>query len=231
MEKPENLWKPDILFEDNHLIIVNKKPSEIVQADKTGDQPLSEYIKQYLKIKYEKQGNVFLGVIHRIDRPVSGIVIFAKTGKALERMNKILHDRKINKIYWAVVKNKPDEINGHLVHYLQKDRQKNKVRIFNNERQGALKAELNYWYVKSSNHYHLLKVELLTGRPHQIRAQLAFIGCPIKGDLKYGFPRSNEDASIHLHARKVVFVHPVNNKEIEIVARPPDESLWNFFQS
>ncbi|MFC1733364.1 RluA family pseudouridine synthase [candidate division KSB1 bacterium] len=231
MERKENSWKPEILYEDNHLIIINKKPSEIVQADKTGDQPLSEKIKQFLKEKYNKPGNVFLGVVHRIDRPVSGIVIFAKTGKALERMNRILHDREIEKIYWAIVKNKPENDFGTLVHYLIKDQEKNKVRIYKTNRQNALKAELNYKYLNSSTRYHLLEVELLTGRPHQIRAQLSAIGCPIKGDLKYGYSRSNENASIHLHARKVVFVHPVSKQKLEIIANPPDDLLWNFFQS
>ena len=218
-----------VLHEDNHILIINKKPSEIVQGDKTGDIPLSEKIKEYLKIKYNKQGNIFVGVIHRVDRPVSGCLIFAKTDKALTRMNKLIHDRKIKKIYWAVVKNKPPKDSDRLVNYLSKNEKQNKSYSVKAEAKGAQKAELEYNVIAKSDNYYLLEVELFTGRHHQIRAQLAEIGCPIKGDLKYGFPRPNHDASIHLHARKVEFEHPVSKKIIKIEAPLPNETIWNYF--
>jgi len=218
-----------VLYEDNHLIIINKKSSEIVQGDKTGDPPLSEKIKEYLKIKYNKPGNVFVGVVHRVDRPVSGCVIFAKTDKALSRMNKLIQERQIKKIYWAVVKNKPSKESDRLVHYLRKNEKQNKSYSVNAEVKGALKAELEYTVIAKSDNYFLLEVELFTGRHHQIRAQLAEIGCPIKGDLKYGFPRSNQDASIHLHARKIEFIHPVSKEKIKIIASLPEEVVWNYF--
>jgi len=207
-----------ILFEDNHLIVVNKLPSEIVQGDKTGDEPLSEALKQYLKEKYHKPGNVFLGVVHRLDRPVSGVVVFAKTGKALSRMNELVKLRDMQKIYWAVVKNRPPQTMGKLVHYLVRNQQKNKSF-----------AVLSYRLLASGERYHLLEIDLHTGRHHQIRAQLAAIGCPVKGDLKYGFSRSNPDASISLHARKVSFVHPVKKEKLEITADPPHDALWDYF--
>ena len=218
-----------VLHEDNHILIINKKPSEIVQGDKTGDIPLSEKIKEYLKIKYNKQGNIFVGVIHRVDRPVSGCLIFAKTDKALTRMNKLIHDRKIKKIYWAVVKNKPPKDSDRLVNYLSKNEKQNKSYSVKAEAKGAQKAELEYNVIAKSDNYYLLEVELFTGRHHQIRAQLAEIGCPIKGDLKYGFPRPNTDASIHLHARKVEFEHPVSKEIIKIEAPLPNETIWNYF--
>lgn len=219
----------DILYEDNHLIAVNKKPSEIVQGDKTGDEPLSEKVKEYLRKKYNKSGNVFCGVTHRIDRPVSGVVIFAKTSKALTRLNEIFRDKKIKKTYWAVVKNKPNSEVGHLIHYLKKNQQKNMSRAFDKETEGALKAELDYKIIFSSDNCYLLEINPQTGRHHQIRVQLSAIGCPIKGDVKYGFRRTNEDASIHLHARKTEFIHPVSKSPVVIKANPPDEVLWNFF--
>jgi 23S rRNA pseudouridine1911/1915/1917 synthase len=200
-----------------------------VQGDKTADEPLSEIIKKYIKKKYNKPGDVFLGVVHRIDRPVSGVVIFARTSKALSRLNEMLKNREIKKIYWAVVKDRPAEITGHLTHYLFRDQEKNKSFIVSEKRKDAKKAELIYRLLKSSDKYHLLEVELLTGRHHQIRAQLAHIGCPIKGDLKYGFPRSNPDASIHLHARRVDFIHPVNGERMKIEADPPKDPLWDYF--
>jgi len=220
-----------VLFEDNHIIAVNKRPSEIVQGDKTGDMPLSERVKLYIKKKYNKPGDVFLGVVHRIDRPVSGVVLFARTSKALTRINQILHDRTIKKRYWAIVKNKPKEQTALLVHYLKKDEQKNKSFPFPDDRKGAQRAELTYTIVGHTDHYSMLEIELHTGRHHQIRAQLAAIGCPIKGDLKYGFTRSNSDASIHLHARSVEFVHPVTKNLLLIVAPPPKDSLWQVFEN
>ena len=219
-----------VLYEDNHLIIINKYPSQIVQGDKTGDEPLSEQIKKYLKRKYNKPGNVFCGVVHRLDRPVSGALIFARTSKALARMNELIKNRGIKKIYWAVVKNPPPDQNGHLIHYIYRDQKKNKSFIVSENKKGAKRAELIYTYLQSSDKYHLLEIELLTGRHHQIRAQLAHIGCPIKGDVKYGFPRTNSDASIHLHARRIEFLHPVKKDKIIIEASLPDDALWNCFR-
>lgn len=219
----------EVLYEDNHLIAINKKPSEIVQGDKTGDVPLSEKVKRYLKEKYNKPGNVFCGVVHRIDRPVSGVVLFAKTGKALARLNEMFRDKEVKKTYWAVVKNKPAEETGHLVHWIKKNQQKNISRVLHKETAGALKAELDYKILVSSDNYHLLEINPLTGRHHQIRVQLSAIGCPIKGDVKYGYKRSNEDASIHLHAYKVEFIHPVKDEPVTIIANPPGEILWNVF--
>ncbi len=219
----------DILYEDNHLIAVNKKPSEIVQGDKTGDVPLSENVKEYIRKKYGKPGEAFLGTVHRIDRPVSGVVVFAKTGKALARMNELFRTREVKKTYWAVVKDRPKEEKGHLVHYLKKNEAKNMSKAFDKEVAGALKSELDYTLLCSSENYHLLEVNPLTGRHHQIRAQLSAIGCPIKGDIKYGSRRTNKDASIHLHARQVEFIHPVKKEAVLITAPPPDEVLWNDF--
>lgn len=219
----------EVLYEDNHLIVINKRPSEIVQGDKTGDTPLSDKVKQYIKEKYDKPGEAYLGVAHRIDRPVSGVVVFARTSKALARINEMFRDKEIKKTYWAVVKNKPASESGHLVHYLIKNEQKNMSRAYDKETNNALKAELDYKVIYSSDNYHLLEINPLTGRHHQIRVQLAAIGSPIKGDFKYGFKRGNEDASIHLHARKAEFIHPVSKLPISIVANPPDEVLWNFF--
>lgn|SRR5688572_9016936 len=221
----------NILYEDNHLIAVNKKPGDIVQGDKTGDAPLSDFVKDYVKNKYNKPGEVFLGTIHRIDRPVSGVVLFARTSKALERMNELFRERDVDKVYWAVVKNAPPENSGKLIHYLIKDEAKNKSRAYELPRKGASLCELEYSLIKKSDRYSLLEIHPLTGRHHQIRVQLSTIGCPIKGDLKYGFDRSNPDGSIHLHARKITFLHPVTKLNIEIIAPPPDEVLWNFFIS
>ncbi|MBS4014257.1 MAG: RNA pseudouridine synthase [Bacteroidetes bacterium] len=225
-----NDFKDRILYEDNHIIIVNKLPSEIVQGDKTGDKPLSELLKDYVKVKYNKPGNVFMGVIHRIDRPVSGAVVFAKTSKALERFNKMLQDRTLKKKYWAVVKNPPPEESGNLIHYLKKNQSQNKSYVYNKEIEGAKKAELRYMVLDKSDGYYLLEVELITGRHHQIRAQLSAVGCCIKGDLKYGFARSNPDGSINLHAREVNFLHPIKNTEIKIIAPVPDDKLWKYFE-
>ncbi len=224
------LAETDILFEDNHLIIVNKKPGEIVQGDKTGDEPLSEKIKHFLKKKYNKPGNVFVGVVHRIDRPVSGAVIFAKTSKGLARMNQVVKERDIKKLYWALVEDQPDQTAGQLVHFLRKNQKKNKSFPVDQNAKGALRAELEYRFVAASNNYSLLEVELLTGRHHQIRAQLSAIGSPIKGDVKYGFKRLNQDGGmIHLHARYLEFVHPVKKETVKITAPTPDEKLWNVF--
>ncbi len=227
--RPQIPLKQRILYEDNHLIAVNKLPSEIVQGDKTGDEPLSEVVKNYLKEKYHKPGNVFLGVIHRLDRPVSGVVVFAKTGKALRRMNELVKQRAMQKTYWAIVKNKPSQPEGKLVHHLTRNTTKNKSFAGNTPRPGSKEAVLSYKLLASGENYHLLEIDLHTGRHHQIRAQLSAMGCPIKGDLKYGFPRSNPDASISLHARKVSFVHPVKKERIEIIADPTAGMLWQYF--
>ena len=193
-----------VVYEDNHIIVVNKTSSEIVQGDKTGDTPLSEMVKQYLKEKYNKPGNVFIGVTHRLDRPVSGLVVFAKTSKALPRLNEMFRNGEVKKTYWAIVKECPKETEGELVHYLVRNEKQNKS--------------------------YLLEVDLKTGRHHQIRCQLAKMGCPIKGDLKYGFPRSNPDGSICLHARTVQFVHPVSKEMIQLTAPVPEGNLWNGFE-
>jgi len=218
-----------ILYNDNHLIIVNKLPSEIVQGDKTGDTPLSEIVKSYIKDKYQKPGNVFTGVIHRIDRPTSGAVIFARTSKALTRMNELVKSRGIKKIYWAIVKNMPVEPEAELVHHLVRNSKKNKSKAYDKPVKNSKEAILTYKLIGSSNSFYLLEIELKTGRHHQIRAQLAAIGNPIKGDLKYGFPRSNKDASISLHARSVEFIHPVKKEKVVAVASPPPDPLWELF--
>lgn len=222
----------EILYEDNHIIAVNKKTSDIVQADKTGDTPLSEEVKAYIKKKYNKPGEVFLGVPHRVDRPVSGVVIFARTSKALTRLNKMFqeHEKEITKIYWAIVGNLPAEDHAVLTHYLLRDSEKNKSHAYNQPKNGTKEAVLEYKLLGSSQRYYLLEVKLYTGRHHQIRCQLAKIGCPIKGDLKYGFPRSNENGGISLHARSISFKHPVSQEQITITAKPPlNDSLWKVF--
>lgn len=222
----------EILYEDNHIIAVNKKTSDIVQADKTGDAPLSSEVKAYIKAKYNKPGEVFLGIPHRIDRPVSGVVLFAKTSKALVRLNKMFqeHEREITKIYWAIVGNLPAKDEAKLVHYLTRDPEKNKSYAYNKPKHGAKEAVLEYKLINSGQRYYLLEVKLHTGRHHQIRCQLAKIGCPIKGDLKYGFPRSNEGGGISLHAREISFIHPVKQERVTITARPPlNDPLWKFF--
>lgn len=217
----------EVLLEDNHLIIINKKVGDIVQGDKTGDTPLSDIVKQYIKEKYQKPGNVFLGVVHRLDRPTSGIIIFARTSKALERMNKMLREKKIQKTYWAVVKNKPKKEEGTLISFLRKNSKNNKSTSFNKETEGSKKAILHYKILKALNNYFLLEINLETGRHHQIRCQLASIGSPIKGDLKYGFNRSNKNAGIHLHAKKIDFIHPVKKEPISIIAPTPKDMIWN----
>lgn len=219
----ENL---QVLFEDNHLIIVNKRVGDIVQGDKTGDQPLSEVVKAYIANKYHKPGKVYLGVVHRLDRPTSGIVIFARTSKALERLNKMLREKSIKKTYWAVVKNKPLKDQDTLTHYLKKNPKNNKSTAYKTETEGSKKAILHYQLIKELDHYSLLEIDLETGRHHQIRCQLASIGCPIKGDLKYGFKRSNTDGGIHLHARKITFTHPVSKETISITSELPNDVIW-----
>ena len=217
----------EVLYEDNHLIVVNKKSGDLVQGDKTRDKPLIDIVKDYIKIKDNKPGDVFLGSPHRIDRPTSGIVIFTKTSKALTRMNKMFHDKEIQKTYWAIVKNKPVKQEDSLVHYLKKNQQKNKSMAYSHEYKDAKRAELNFKVIHQFNNYYLLNINPLTGRHHQIRVQLSTIGCPIKGDLKYGFNRSNPDASINLHARRIEFTHPVKKEPLVIIAKPnPKDPLW-----
>mgnify|MGYP006073961713 FL=1 len=216
-----------ILFEDNHLIVVNKRVGDLVQGDKTGDTPLSDLLKAYLKEKYQKPGKVYLGVVHRLDRPTTGIVVFAKTSKALERLNKMLREKTIQKTYWAVVKNKPVKSEDTLVNYLRKNPKNNKATVFNKETNDTKKAILHYKTIKSLDNYHLLEIDLETGRHHQIRAQLSHITCPIKGDLKYGFDRSNKNAGIHLHARRICFVHPVTKALLTLEAPTPKDPIWD----
>jgi 23S rRNA pseudouridine1911/1915/1917 synthase len=216
-----------VLHEDNHLIIVNKRVGDIVQGDKTGDKPLSDIVKEYIKDKYNKPGEVFLGVVHRLDRPTSGIVVFARTSKALSRMNELFSSRETKKTYWAIVKNKPLKIQDKLVHYLKRNEKNNTSKAHIKEVPDSKIASLDYTIIKELTSYFALEINLHTGRHHQIRAQLSAIGSPIKGDLKYGFDRSNPDGGIHLHARKLVFTHPVSKKSIEIVAATPNDAIWN----
>ncbi|QTE22138.1 RluA family pseudouridine synthase [Polaribacter cellanae] len=215
-----------VLFEDNHLIIVNKKAGDITQGDKTGDKPLSDVVKEYIKDKYNKPGNVFLGTVHRLDRPTSGIIIFARTSKALERLNKMLREKTIKKTYWAIVKNTPKKESDTLINFLKKNSKNNKSFVHKKETEGCKKAILHYKIIKTLENYSLLEIDLETGRHHQIRTQLAHIGSPIKGDLKYGFDRSNKDGSISLHARKINFIHPVTKEEINVLAPTPNDVIW-----
>ena len=219
-----------VVYEDNHIVVVNKTSSEIVQGDKTGDTPLSEMVKQYLTEKYNKPGNVFIGVTHRLDRPVSGLVVFAKTSKALPRLNEMFRNGEVKKTYWAIVKECPKETEGELVHYLVRNEKQNKSYAYDKEVKNSKKAVLHYKLIGHSQNYYLLEVDLKTGRHHQIRCQLAKMGCPIKGDLKYGSPRSNPDGSICLHARTVQFVHPVSKEMIRLTAPVPEGNLWNGFE-
>lgn len=216
-----------ILHEDNHIIVVNKRVGDIVQGDKTGDKPLSEVVKEYIKEKYNKPGAVFLGVVHRLDRPTTGIVVFAKTSKALTRLNEMFSHRETQKTYWTVVKNRPPKEEDELVHFLKRNPQNNTSKAYNKEVPESKKASLEYRIIKTLDNFYALEIILHTGRHHQIRAQLQAIGCPIKGDLKYGFDRSNKDGGIHLHARKLHFTHPVSQENIEIIAPTPDDSVWN----
>lgn len=216
-----------VLYEDNHIIIINKRVGDIVQGDKTGDQPLSDVIKDYIKDKYNKPGNVYLGVVHRLDRPTTGIVLFSKTSKALPRLNKLFAERLAKKTYWAVVKNKPQNEQGTLIHWLKKNPKNNKSTAYIKEVENSKKAILHYKLLKKLKTYYLLEINLETGRHHQIRSQLSSIGCPIKGDLKYGFDRSNKNAGIHLHARQISFIHPVSKIELNITAPLPEEVIWD----
>ena len=215
-----------VIHEDNHILIVNKRVGDIVQGDKTGDTPLSEIAKLYIAKKYDKKGKVFLGVVHRLDRPTSGIIIFARTSKALERLNKMLRDKEIKKTYWAIVKNKPEKEKDTLIHYLKKNSKNNKSTVFTKESEGCKKAILHYKTIKILDNYFLLEIDLETGRHHQIRAQLAKIKCSIKGDLKYGAKRSNPDGGICLHARAIEFIHPVSKEKIQLTAETPDSPIW-----
>ena len=215
-----------ILYEDNHIIVVSKTSGEIVQGDKTGDKTLCDSVKEYIKEKYAKPGNVFLGIAHRLDRPVSGIVIFAKTSKALSRLNNMFRDGEVHKLYWAITQNMPQKEEDTLTHWIVRNEKQNKSYAYDREKPGSKKAMLHYKVISSSDNYTLLAVNLMTGRHHQIRCQLSAIGCPIKGDLKYGSRRSNNDGSISLHARKVEFVHPVSKQPMCIEAPVPDDRLW-----
>ena len=226
MKTLSNSRNLDILFEDNHLIIINKKPGDIVQKDKTNDISLLEIVKEYLKRKYNKPGNVYLGLIHRIDRPTSGLVMFAKTSKALSRMNNMLKGKMIVKTYWAITKNKPKKKSSQLVHWLKKNEKKNKSTHFSRETKNAKKAILDYRIIKELENYFLLEILMGSGRHHQIRCQLQAIGCPIKGDLKYGAKRSNSDGSIDLHAKHLKFIHPVTKKEVNLNAPVRENKIW-----
>lgn len=220
----------NVIYEDNHLIVVNKASSEIVQGDKTGDTPLSETVKQYIKVKYNKPGNVFLGVTHRLDRPVSGLVLFARTSKALTRLNEMFKNKDIKKTYWAIVKNEPPTQSGTLQNWLVRNEKQNKSYAYDREVKDSKKAILDYKVIGRSDRYFLLEINLHTGRHHQIRCQLAKMGCPIKGDLKYGAQRSNPDGSICLHARRIELIHPVSKEHLCFEAPVPDSLLWKSFQ-
>lgn len=227
MPTPDN-----ILYEDNHIILVNKKAGELVQSDPSGDVPLEDSVKAYIKAKYNKPGAVFLGVVHRIDRPVSGVVLMAKTSKALVRLNQQLRDHGFRKIYWAIVEKLPEIPRGELRHHIYRDAGKNRSYAYDTAREGSKEAVLKYRVVRSSDRYHLVEVELITGRHHQIRAQLSRIGCPVKGDLKYGASRSNPDGGISLHARSLSFKHPVTGETVCVTAPvPAGDKLWEFMQS
>ena len=220
----------EVLYEDNHLIVVNKPAGVLVQGDITGDECLADMVKAYIKKAYDKPGDVYLGIVHRLDRPVSGLVLFARTTKALKRLNKAFADREVQKTYWAVVAKRPETENGRLTHYLRKNQEKNKSKAYDKEVAHSKYCELTYNMIAGSDRYCLLKVNPKTGRHHQIRVQLARMGCVIKGDLKYGAPRSNNDKSIHLHARQLQFEHPVKKEPMKLVASVPNESLWKTFE-
>ena len=215
-----------VVYEDNHVIVVNKESGEIVQGDKTGDAPLSDTVKEYIRVKYNKPGNVFLGVVHRLDRPVSGLVVFARTSKALSRMCDMFRKGEVHKTYWAVVANRPPQDEGTLEHWLVRNEKQNKTYVYNREVPNSKKAILNYRLLSSTAHYSLLEVQLLTGRHHQIRSQLAHMGCTIKGDLKYGAKRSNPDGGISLLAHHVAFTHPVSKEPISVYSPLPTDNLW-----
>ena len=220
----------EIIFEDNHLIVINKRVGDIVQGDQTGDEPLSEIVKSYIKEKYNKPGAVFLGVVHRLDRPTTGIVVFAKTSKALTRLNAAFSNRETQKTYWAITKNKPENEKGELIHFLRRNPKNNTSKAFEKEVNDSKKAHLSYEVISESERYYLLEIQLYTGRHHQIRAQLAAINCPIKGDLKYGFDRSNPDGGINLHARKLVLEHPVSKEILSFTGKLPLDNNWEIFK-
>lgn len=220
----------DVLYEDNHLIAVSKRSGDIVQVDQTGDEPLDEKVKAYLAKKYNKPNGAFLGVAHRLDRPVSGVILFAKTSKALDRVNRLFKERNIQKTYWAVVRQLPKPAQGTLVHWLVKNQAKNIAKAYDHEVKGSLRAELSYHLLGEVNGYYLLEVKPVTGRPHQIRVQLSMLGCPIVGDNKYGYPRGSQRRSISLHARRLTFKHPVKNEEINISAPVPHDGFWDRFE-
>jgi 23S rRNA pseudouridine1911/1915/1917 synthase len=222
---------PEILYEDNHIIIVNKRSSDLVQGDGTGDESLDNIVRSYIKEKYKKPGDVFLGVVHRLDRPVSGCVVYARTSKALSRLSELFRTRDVKKTYWAIVTDRPPAEEGVLSNWLKKNEQQNKSYVYDKEVKGSKLAELSYLVLARSEKYYLLEVDLRTGRHHQIRAQLAAAKCPIKGDLKYGAPRSNEGGGISLHSRKVIFMHPVKNEEISVVAPLPEDRIWKLFSN
>tara|TARA_R110002126_G_scaffold273479_2_gene418017 strand:- start:1937 stop:2626 length:690 start_codon:yes stop_codon:yes gene_type:complete len=226
MKELSNKSNLQVLHEDNHIIVVNKRVGDIVQGDKTGDKPLSEVVKEYIKDKYNKPGEVFLGVVHRLDRPTTGIVVFARTTKALQRLNELFKNRETQKTYWAIVKNKPEFSQGKLIHFMKRNEKNNTSKAHIKEVPDSKIASLDYTIFKELNNYFALEINLHTGRHHQIRAQLAAINCPIKGDLKYGFDRSNPDGGIHLHARKLVFTHPVSKDLLTLVAPVPTDVLW-----
>ena len=231
MTTSDQTLTPELLFEDNHLIAINKRCGEIVQGDKTGDKTVGDDVKAYLKEKYHKPGNVFLGVTHRLDRPTSGVLLFAKTSKCLTRMNELFrNDGSIRKTYWAVVDAKPELASATLKHWLVRNEKQNKSFAYQQEQKESKKALLTYKYLASSDRFHLLEIELHTGRQHQIRAQLAAIGLHIKGDLKYGFPRSNKDGGIHLHARTIRFIHPVTQEPVVVNAPVPNDPVWQYFE-
>ena len=220
-----------VIYEDNHIIIVSNRSGEIVQGDKTGDEPLGESVKRYIKEAYAKPGNVFLGVVHRLDRPVSGLVMFARTSKALPRLNKMFAGSDVHKTYWAIVKDMPPKPEGTLIHWLVRNEKQNKSYAYDKEVPNSKRAELDYKVIGRSDNYYLLEVNLKTGRHHQIRCQLAKMGCPIKGDLKYGAKRSNPDGSICLHSRRMEFIHPVSQKQIIVEAPVPNDPLWQSFNA
>lgn len=223
----------EILYEDNHYIAVNKPAGYLVQGDQTGDLPLSEMVKEYIKKKHNKPGDVYLGVVHRIDRPVSGVVIFARTSKGLTRLNELFQKREVKKVYWAVTDNRPDPLSGHLTHYLHKDKTRNVTKAYQsqNRNKAAKKSELDYELLAGLKSHHLIEVKPITGRPHQIRVQLSRIDCPIRGDIKYGSNSKNRDGSINLHSRSLEFVHPVKKTSIKITANPPKkDQVWQLFK-
>ncbi|MFD0793552.1 RluA family pseudouridine synthase [Mucilaginibacter litoreus] len=226
----KDITDADVLYEDNHLIAVNKRAGDIVQVDETGDEPLDEKVKRYIAHKYNKPNGAFLGVVHRLDRPVSGVILFAKTSKALDRINKMFKNREMHKTYYAITRQKPQPETGNLIHWLLKNPQKNVTKAHNKEVQGSQRSELNYKLAGQLDGYYVIEVDPITGRPHQIRVQLSNLGCPIVGDNKYGYPRGSLRKSICLHARRLKFIHPVKNEPVEIIAPLPKDGFWEKFE-